>query len=639
MSIRWKLLLLIALPVLVVYLAIGVREFRLLKSESINDKRELMEAQAQNFASRFDGEISAASQIADSTASFLTLNPNVSESELYSLIDAAIDHRVVVFGAAIAFEPGAFDPQRELFSPYGFRSGENIAHLDIGADAYDYRDWEWYSAVRDADAPLWTEPYFDEGAGNVLMCTYSAPFYGADGAFRGVATIDIQLVPLQLEANVHALTGGNFVIISGDGRFISHPDPAMIMTTLAERAAEANQPVLLEIQERIGRRESGFMRLSTFPTNEPNWIYFTPVQDSGWSFAVVTPEDVVLDPVYQGLRRLSLSLLGGLVVMLLAIAVVSFRITGPIRRMAIAVRALGAGDLRTRVTGVRSRDEFGELASGFNTMVEQLDEHVDALARESAAREQAEGQLRIASEVQKGLLPRERLDVEGYDIAGWNQPADETGGDYFDWQALHDGQWAISIADVTGHGIGPALVTAFCRAYSRATLRTRADLREVLEEVNNLIYPDLGPGKFVTFAAALLKPASSRVSLLSAGHGPSLLYRAGTGEVEFFIADGVPLGIMEDAEYGPSHELEMAPGDTLLLLTDGFFEWRNATGEQFGTQRLAEELSHCAAQTTEEIVKSIYENVLAFAGGTAQEDDLTIVVIKRTGGSGASEPR
>lgn len=630
MSIRWKLLLLIALPVLVVYVVIGVREFNLLKLQSINDKRELMEAEAQNFASRFDGEISAASQIADSTASFLTLNPSVSEAELFNLIDAAIDHRAVVYGAAIAFEPGAFEMERELFSPYGFRSGEAITHLDIGADAYDYRDWEWYSAVRETNAPLWTEPYFDEGAGNVLMCTYSSPFFHADGSFRGVATIDIQLVPLQLEANVHALTGGNFVIVSAKGRFISHPDSSLIMTTLAERAAEAQQPVLLEIQNHIERQESAFMRLDSFPTDEPNWIYFTPVEDAGWSFGVITPEHVVLAPVYRGLQRLSLSLFGGLAVMLLAIGIVSFRITGPLRRLAVAVRALGAGDMTTRVTGIESRDEFGELAAGFNTMVKQLDEHVDALARESAAREQAEGQLRIASEVQRSLLPRERLAIPGYDIAGWNQPADETGGDYFDWQSLHDGQWAISIADVTGHGIGPALVTAFCRAYSRATLQMRDELSDVLEEVNNLIYPDLGPGKFVTFAAALLRPASSDVSLLSAGHGPTLLFRAATGEVEFFIADGVPLGIMENAEYRPSHELKMAPGDTLLMLTDGFFEWRNAAGEQFGTQRVAETLVGNAALPTEEIIRTMHESVLAFAGGTAQDDDLTIVVIKRS---------
>jgi serine phosphatase RsbU (regulator of sigma subunit) len=271
----------------------------------------------------------------------------------------------------------------------------------------------------------------------------------------------------------------------------------------------------------------------------------------------------------------------------------------------------------------------GFVAGGVAT---QIRAHVAAALREAETRrqkERLEHDLDLARSIQQGLLPGEALSVEGFEIAGWNQPADQTGGDYYDWQTLADGRAAVILADVTGHGIGPALVTAACRAYGRATLPVGEELGVAMGRINDLLVDDLPPGKMVTFVSAIVDPSASNVQLLSAGHGPLLVYTAADRSIQSFNAHGVPFGFAAGIPYGPPQAVEMVPGDMVVLMTDGFFEWENSAEEEFGMPRLEEAIGAAADLLPDQVIARMYDAVTAFAGPTPQNDDLTAVVIKR----------
>jgi serine phosphatase RsbU (regulator of sigma subunit) len=291
---------------------------------------------------------------------------------------------------------------------------------------------------------------------------------------------------------------------------------------------------------------------------------------------------------------------------------------------------IAGGNLDARVEGITSKDEIGELARSFNTMTAELRSHVDRLASERASREKLERDLDLARSIQQGLLPSGPPEIEGFEIAGWSQPADQTGGDYYDWQPLPDGRLAVTLADVTGHGIGPALVTAVCRAYARASFPSQEELGTLVNRINELLVEDLTTGRFVTFVVACLDPAAHRIQLLSAGHGPLYLYTASDGQVQEFMAHDIPFGVAPEVGYGPPQELDLAPGDLLVLITDGFFEWANAAGEQFGTARLRETIRTTSSLPPDEMISRIYASVREFVGDTTQDDDLTAVVLKRS---------
>jgi serine phosphatase RsbU (regulator of sigma subunit) len=189
---------------------------------------------------------------------------------------------------------------------------------------------------------------------------------------------------------------------------------------------------------------------------------------------------------------------------------------------------------------------------------------------------------------------------------------------------------------VSGHGIGPALVAAVCRAYSRASVAgNEGDLAQILDRINTLLASDMPEGRFVTFVGVLLDPATHRAQMVSAGHGPLFRCIASQGELVESGADGVPFGLLPDSEYGPANEFTLAPGDSVLLVTDGLFEWNKADGTSFGLENLRSAILRRAAEPAATMISGLYEEARQFVGELPQEDDVTIVVIRRLDKLGA----
>ena len=271
----------------------------------------------------------------------------------------------------------------------------------------------------------------------------------------------------------------------------------------------------------------------------------------------------------------------------------------------------------------------GILSAGINVEVRA---HLEAALREAESRHQlkeVEHELQIARSIQQSLLPKVRPQIPGFAVAGWSRSAADTGGDFYDWKKLSDGRWVVFLADVTGHGIGPAMLASVCRAYSRASFNDRDDLPTTLQNINRSFSEDLTPERFATFVAAAFLEGSDQMELLSAGHGPLFVYSASSQSVQYITAQTLPLGIIPEMDVANPVKLTMQPGDVVLLITDGFFEWENKAQEEFGTNRLGEVLRRFSDREPEVIIGEIYDSVVHFSQGTPQKDDLTAVLIKR----------
>ncbi|MEE9293616.1 MAG: GAF domain-containing SpoIIE family protein phosphatase, partial [Phycisphaerae bacterium] len=251
------------------------------------------------------------------------------------------------------------------------------------------------------------------------------------------------------------------------------------------------------------------------------------------------------------------------------------------------------------------------------------------LLDEYARKQQLERDLSIARDIQQRLLPKADPKIDGYEIAGWNKPADETGGDCYDYVHLSDGRLGILMADVTGHGIGPALIAAECRALVRALASVSSQPSTILGRANELLYDDLDSGRFVTTFLGALDPTRHVVEFISAGHGPIIHYDRGKGAFREFAATTYPMGIVAQIERTPAAPVALAAGDMLILITDGFFEWANPDGEQFGTSRLTAVIHKYRDEPASQIIARMHTAVMAFGSQTKQADDLTAVIVKR----------
>jgi len=363
--------------------------------------------------------------------------------------------------------------------------------------------------------------------------------------------------------------------------------------------------------------------------DERVWVFHAPIASTGWAFAALLPEREALADVHRRLSQTTAGLAVTLALIVGCIWFVSGRLARPITRLRTKVLEIAGGNLEARVDGIDRDDEIGELAASFNRMTADLREHVEHLAAERAGRAKIERDLDLAREIQRGLLPEGELNVPGFAIAGWNQPADKTGGDYFDWLELPDGRTIVTLADVTGHGIGPALIVAVCRAYMRAsTSAGETDLAKALARVNDLLHADIPDGRFVTAAVGVLDPVRHRMSLLSAGQAPLLFYEAASDTVHNWNADDLPLGVVGGLTFDDPREIQFEPGDVLVLVTDGFFEWPDESGRHFGTKRLVAFVREHHELAPDVFIERLYAAVRAHGAGD-QPDDLTAVVIRR----------
>jgi phosphoserine phosphatase len=244
-------------------------------------------------------------------------------------------------------------------------------------------------------------------------------------------------------------------------------------------------------------------------------------------------------------------------------------------------------------------------------------------------KERMERELAVARRIQMRVLPRKMPEVTGYDVSGWCRPADETGGDIFDVIELPDGRLVLLLGDATGHGIGPALSVTQVRAMLRMCVRLDADLDDAIRHINDQLSDDLASNRFVTAFLGVLDPESHRLRYHSGGQAPILHFHATSGEPEWLRSSTQPLGIMAGLPIGEAQALDLAPGDIVALITDGIYEFEDPSHEQFGRDRLAEVIRRHQDEPMAGLIERIVEGTESFARGAPQNDDMTILLVRR----------
>ncbi len=237
-------------------------------------------------------------------------------------------------------------------------------------------------------------------------------------------------------------------------------------------------------------------------------------------------------------------------------------------------------------------------------------------------------QLEIARRIQRGFLPKAPPGLHGFQIDGWNEPCYEAGGDYYDFVRLAGGRLGIAVGDVSGHGIGPALLMASARSALRALFQVAAGPGDALARLNDVLVLDMLEEHFMTMFVGVLDLRTKRLRYAIAGHERPLLLRAAEERPLCLEAPGMPLGVHPGAEYREGEPLLLRDGDLVIGLTDGVWEATNAAGESFGHGRLEAALAESRQRTASEIVDVVRQCVLGFIGDTRQGDDLTLLVLK-----------
>jgi sigma-B regulation protein RsbU (phosphoserine phosphatase) len=568
---------------------------------------------------------------------------NYSEArDLSDLLLSILDRNPAVFGSTLALEP---DGGHAGFAPYYYRKEGRTEYKDLAATDYNYRNWEWYKKPRELGRPYWSEPYFDEGGGNALMTTYSSPlYYIKDGkpVFFGVLTADLSLDFLEeLMASVRVFDTGFGFIVSRSGQIVAHPNRKYVLNkTVRDLAKEYGDPSLdAVVDDALAGRpvRKNFLELKS-PGGRKSFLCFMPIQNNGWHFAVVYPEEKLLGGI-STLTNVSLIIvMAGLGVLLGILILVSGRITRPLGILTRAAHAIAEGRLDTEIPPIGTKDEVGYLAGVFKSMQVSLREYIKNLTETTAAKERMQSELKIAHDIQMGLLPGTFPafpDRTEFDLYAAMEPAREVGGDLYDFFMLDDGRLCFFAGDVSGKGVAAALYMSMIKTMVRSAACRCASPADTISRVNAELSRDNPSSMFVTLFLGLLEPSTGVVTYCNAGHNPPVVLQPG-GNAAFLDGGHGPLcGLLAEASYSDGR-IEMAPGGALLIYTDGVTECADRSGAMYGEERLISLLDSATGKGAEDLVRAVTAGTAKFMDGAPQADDITVMAVVYRGGAGAS---
>lgn len=513
---------------------------------------------------------------------------------------------------------------------------------------FDFRTREWYKkAVATPDRTIWVGPY-DSAFEKRKVITFARAVTDANGKLLAVLILDLDTSFITQDFIITEKTGGAAFMINETGRIIareSYETKKLEWTENSEKVK--NFEIQLINAMRSGQRGTMEFKID----NENFYIGYAPIKQTGWSVGITLPERNVLRATAKAEQEIEASatayhlfidsfinskktlyiLVGG--IMLLLITVIEYffatSLTKPISILQQSAEKLGEGDLSLQIS-TGTGDELEELAKSFNTMGSNLKQHIKEIRENLEARQKIINELAVAAKIQASMLPRNFPafpDNNEFDIFATMNPAREIGGDFYDFFLLDNARLCFCIGDVSGKGVPAALFMAKTVTLLRYEAIASNPPDEILLKVNNALEKNNDSCMFATVFLGILNFRTMELEYSNAGHNPPLLNR-GTGYKYMEINKAIALGpVPRQAGTYKAERITLAPGNGILLYTDGVTEAKSPDGSFFGSDKLPELLDTTQEQTPEALIEKITGTVKIFEADGPQSDDITLLSI------------
>ena len=541
-----------------------------------------------------------------------------------------------IIGSAVALNP-EYEPYKGVKSaPYVYRDSSGIKTLQLNSPDYDYQNKDWYLRPIEQLKGGWSDPYFDKGGGNIPMVTYSLPLTNNHGEVYAVHTADISLEWIaNLTHRMDSIFNADYdfsimdddsvghvysFIVTHDGTFVSHPNKELVMNTkYQDYYKNIKRNLVLEKNEEA---ISGFKD----SLGQKYFLFYKPIKNTGWTLAVVVPQDDVVEPVNIILMMLGAIIIIGLIIVA-AVCRRSIRnITNPIRQFADSADEIAKGNIQAELPMIKTHDEMLRLHSSFEMMQSSLVRQIKETQEINEEKGRIEGELLAARNIQMSMLPKifppypNRNDI---DIYAQLTPAKEVGGDLFDF-FIRDEKLMFCIGDVSGKGIPSSLVMAVTRSLFRSISAHVSKPSRIMAAINDTMAEGNESEMFVTLFIGVLDLPTGRLRYCNAGHNAPLL--SGPEGIDWLPCDAnLPIGIMGEWKY-TSQEIQIVPQTLLFLFTDGLNEAENSNHQQFQEQRILEVARQSQLQP-KTLINEMTMEVHKFVDNAEQSDDLTMMAI------------
>ncbi len=624
-----RLIVWVGLPAALLFAAVvtsaSLRSFRRFSEET----QARAQVAARHHAAELEAMLRQVEKIPDMVGLEMETGALDTTEAVESYLRRVVEANPEIYGSAIAFKPFGFSPEIRDYGPYWYRHKGEAEFVQLGTPDYNYPQWDWYRRPRDEGQAIWTEPFFDDGGGNVVMITRAVPFRRHD-QFWGIATIDMPVS--KLTATVQRIAMGQRgygFLVSREGRFITHPNPEMIMNRMV-------QDVNPQLGARMANGEDGWMLTREPDGGREAWVAFSPILDGALSLAVVFPREEVLADANRLLAELLALGLVGLALLFTAIVLVARSVARPIGKLATAAQEVAGGNLDLQIDSRGATSEVRHLMDAFGRMTRDLQMRMQELRYTTTIKERLEGEMSAARSIQMSLLPKTFPafpDRSEFDVHAVVRPAREVGGDFYDFFLIDERRLCVLIGDVAGKGVPAALFMAVSKALIKANVMSGVPLSVAVGHVNDELCEEADAGMFVTLLAAVLDTATGELEYANAGHLSPFLLGADGSLGPLDGGHSPALALTKRLHFATARH-QLTPGDSLFLFTDGVTEALSASREFYTPQRLQIVLRDVCALPVQRITRSVIQDVRTFAADEAQADDISVLALRWIGATG-----
>lgn len=557
--------------------------------------------------------------------------PGIDDKEIIRLAREYVIESPEVFGSCLAYEPYAHNKQSYWYGPYNYETKSGVRYKVLGSRDYNYFNQDWYRLPKLLNRPVWTDPYFDKGGGDALMCTYSVPYYKIEKGkrlFKGVLTMDISLSSFERIVNsVRVFKSGFAFLVSKKGKIINYPDFTSVNENIMDIARIGKGVNTIKAVGEMLQGKRGFVRVDGLRAEkDPSFLFYSPVASTGWSLGIIFPEKELFSDFLDFFRRLIIIFTVCVFSILITTVLITRRLTLPISRLVDATHRIGQGDFKAPLPIHRSKDEISQLTNAFSVMQEELATYLRNLQETTIAKEKIESELNIAHTIQMGMLPTGFPVRKECDLFAMLESAKAVGGDLYDFFFLDEDNLCVAIGDVAGKGVPAALFMTITRTLFRSNISLSTPLHEAIQRINNSLGKENPNQMFVTFWAGIVDLRSGEMEFCNAGHNFPYLIEKNGNVKKIPQTNGLPLGVFEETLY-TSRNIRFLPGEILVLYTDGITEALNLAQKFYGDKKLTRLLSDPGNKTAKEIGLKLIGDVHSFAQGLEQADDITILVL------------
>ena len=538
------------------------------------------------------------------------------------------------YNCSIAFEPYYFKDKGRYFSAYTKHIGDSLRTIQGGSDNYQYFFMDWYLMPTLLDRPCWTEPYMDLDVTtntSEMLSSYCQAIKDGQGRVIGIINIGLSLSWLsQTISAVKPYPNSYSIMISRGGTYFVHPDSTKITRqTIFTQTIEQPDTALSALGHAMQRGEEGMKQMNI--NGQDSYVFYKPLGQTGCSMAIVCPESDIFGG-FERLRRTVMAIvIVGLLLMLYLFTRLITRELNPLRRLAKEAETIASGKLDAELPDFQRIDEIGQLSHSFGNMQQSLVKYIEELKETTAQKASIESDLRIASEIQMGMLPSmpPKLGEYSNDVQLYASltPAKEVGGDLFDFY-IRDEKLFFCIGDVSGKGVPASLFMSVTRSTFRTVSAHESMPDRIVTTMNKTIADMNKRNMFVTLFVGVLDIPTGRLHYCNAGHDAPLLVGVGVGELP--CDSNIPVGFMPKWKY-TLQEAQIFSGTTILLFTDGLTEAMDADDAQFSMQRVNDVAAQALSQQHQDpcqLIEQMTDAVHQFVGDAEQSDDLTMMAIQ-----------